>query len=471
VQVELAQAISQTGWCENFLQVGLDANNYFMIDVGATSMVLRARVNGANDQTVISFDATAHRHWRIRHNQGNNTVTFDTSPDASNWTTRKTVTAAFSLTALRFYLYAGAWGTGNSNPGAAKYDNFQLATNSGSTANVQWLVSDQLGTPRMVLDKTGSLANTKRHDYLPFGEELLAGTGNRTPQQGYVADNVRQKFTRKERDNETGLDYFLARYNSSIQGRFTGVDPYNIVLEKQADEDSRGAGRQFLRYLGHPQNWNRYAYVANNPLKYIDPDGAEIRFGNADPSQQLTADEEAALRNAVATLRQQSAAANAFFSLYVQPSGQGPDLDIQVMADQLFDNLPEVSRNQNILGVTSPGMVDINPGNPNDVRSASTLMVIRQSAVNLRSENQDRQQGHETKLEGIMSHEIVHGAHITTDYNGFLQAHQDARRNNIPYRQRPNERIANTGSTVIAVEREIRRHITREQRNVRWRNP
>ena len=344
-------------------------------------------------------------------------------------------------------------------------------TVGGTGVELNWLVADQLGTPRMVFDKMGSLANTKRHDYLPFGEELLAGTGNRTPQQGYVADNVRQKFTRKERDNETGLDYFLARYNSSIQGRFTGVDPYNIVLEKQADEDSRGAGRQFLRYLGHPQNWNRYAYVANNPLKYIDPDGAEIRFGNADPSQQLTADEEAALRNAVATLRQQSAAANAFFSLYVQPSGQGPDLDIQVMADQLFDNLPEVSRNQNILGVTSPGMVDINPGNPNDVRSASTLMVIRQSAVNLRSENQDRQQGHETKLEGIMSHEIVHGAHITTDYNGFLQAHQDARRNNIPYRQRPNERIANTGSTVIAVEREIRRHITREQRNVRWRNP
>jgi hypothetical protein len=42
-----------------------------------------------------------------------------------------------------------------------------------STADINWMVTDQLGTPRMIFDKTGSLANTKRHDYLPFGEELL----------------------------------------------------------------------------------------------------------------------------------------------------------------------------------------------------------------------------------------------------------------------------------------------------------
>ncbi len=92
-------------------------------------------------------------------------------------------------------------------------------TVGGGPSEVNWLVTDQLGTPRMVFDKTGSFASTKRHDYLPFGEELLAGTGNRTPQQGYVADNVRQKFTSKERDNETGLDYFGARYFASTQGQ------------------------------------------------------------------------------------------------------------------------------------------------------------------------------------------------------------------------------------------------------------
>ena len=73
-----------------------------------------------------------------------------------------------------------------------------------------------------VADRTGSLAGVTRHDYLPFGEELLAGAGGRTPQQGYSAnDNVRQKFTHKERDNETGLDYFNTR--SSLINTRDGV--------------------------------------------------------------------------------------------------------------------------------------------------------------------------------------------------------------------------------------------------------
>jgi RHS repeat-associated protein len=42
-------------------------------------------------------------------------------------------------------------------------------------------------------------------------------------------------LTQKERDVETGLDYFDARYYGSTQGRFTGVDPFNIALEIQAE--------------------------------------------------------------------------------------------------------------------------------------------------------------------------------------------------------------------------------------------
>jgi len=62
---------------------------------------------------------------------------------------------------------------------------------------------------------------------LPFGEELFATQGGRTTNQGYsVADGVRQKFTQKERDIETGLDYFGARYYGSMMGRFTTPDPY-----------------------------------------------------------------------------------------------------------------------------------------------------------------------------------------------------------------------------------------------------
>jgi RHS repeat-associated protein len=131
------------------------------------------------------------------------------------------------------------------------------AWNSGTGGvDIRWLVTDQLGTPRIIIDKTGSLANAKRHDYLPFGEELPAGTGGRTADQGYSGDNIRQKFTQKERDNETGLDYFGARYYASAQGRFSSTDP---LLSSGQLED--------------PQTWNRYSYTLNNPLRYVDPTG------------------------------------------------------------------------------------------------------------------------------------------------------------------------------------------------------
>ncbi|HKY30179.1 MAG TPA: PA14 domain-containing protein, partial [Pyrinomonadaceae bacterium] len=133
---------------------------------------------------------------------------------------------------------------------------------SSSQVSFEWLVADQLGTPRIILDKTGSLASTRRHDYSPFGEELYAGMGGRTTALGYTADTIRQKFTSKERDNETQLDYFLARYYSSTQGRFTSVDP--IFFQKEM--------------LIDPQRYNRYSYVRNNPLKYIDPEGQAIEL-------------------------------------------------------------------------------------------------------------------------------------------------------------------------------------------------
>jgi RHS repeat-associated protein len=128
---------------------------------------------------------------------------------------------------------------------------------SAGGEKVQWLVPDHLGTPRMLVDQTGNLANLKRHDYLPFGEDLFAPSGGRSATQGYVAgDGVRQQFTSKERDVETGLDYFVARHYASSQGRFTGVDPL------------LGSGRP-----GVPQSWNRYSYCINNPLLFVDPDG------------------------------------------------------------------------------------------------------------------------------------------------------------------------------------------------------
>lgn len=64
-------------------------------------------------------------------------------------------------------------------------------------------------------------------------------------------------LTSKERDTETGLDFFGARYYGNIQGRFTSVDLKAL------------GSRQIV----NPQRWNRYTYVLNNPLALYDPDG------------------------------------------------------------------------------------------------------------------------------------------------------------------------------------------------------
>lgn len=64
-------------------------------------------------------------------------------------------------------------------------------------------------------------------------------------------------FTGQKRDGESGLDYFGARYYRADVGRFTTVDPVITFKENLVDR----------------QRWNRYTYVANNPLKYTDPDG------------------------------------------------------------------------------------------------------------------------------------------------------------------------------------------------------
>ncbi len=64
-------------------------------------------------------------------------------------------------------------------------------------------------------------------------------------------------FTGKERDAESGNDYFGARYYASSMGRFMSPDPSGLYY---AD-------------LTNPQSFNLYSYALNNPLRFIDPTG------------------------------------------------------------------------------------------------------------------------------------------------------------------------------------------------------
>ena len=124
----------------------------------------------------------------------------------------------------------------------------------------RYLTPDPLGSTRVVTAEDQSVLT--RHDYLPFGEEIGAALGNRNQASGIsgytasLADGPAQKFTGKERDNESGLDYFQARYFSGAGGRFTSAD---LPFADQGAAD--------------PQSWNLYTYTRNSPLKYVDRTG------------------------------------------------------------------------------------------------------------------------------------------------------------------------------------------------------
>jgi RHS repeat-associated protein len=108
----------------------------------------------------------------------------------------------------------------------------------------------------MMTDSSTSANIIVRHEYPPFGEEIPANTAGRRAEWGPFSDKVNQKFTGQERDEETGFDFFQARYFCGAQGRFNSPDPGNA-----------GAN------VYNPQSWNGYSYVLNNPLSLVDPTG------------------------------------------------------------------------------------------------------------------------------------------------------------------------------------------------------
>lgn len=148
----------------------------------------------------------------------------------------------------------------------------QMLITAEANGNVKWLVTDQLGSPRMVIDKSGRLTDDpstssinealERHDYQPFGEEIGTSVGVRGSTYGFGLNSLRQKFTGFERDSESGLDFAQARYYASVQGRFTSPDDF---LNDTTQVD--------------PSRWNLYAYVKNNPLAATDPTGEKIYVG------------------------------------------------------------------------------------------------------------------------------------------------------------------------------------------------
>jgi RHS repeat-associated protein len=114
-------------------------------------------------------------------------------------------------------------------------------------ARFLYYTPDQINTTRVVTDGSGTVVYSAVHD--PYGGIQQTGTNNTYDPQ--------LKFSGKERDAESGLDYFGARYYDRSQYRFISPDPKLISQVAQAD----------------PQRWSLYPYCANNPVNMVDPSG------------------------------------------------------------------------------------------------------------------------------------------------------------------------------------------------------
>jgi RHS repeat-associated protein len=138
----------------------------------------------------------------------------------------------------------------------------RIARRDVTTGNVYYYFSDHLGSSSVITNATGAIQNES--DYYPFGGE--------NPITLNIANHY--KFTGKERDTESGLDYFGARYYASSMGRFMSPD-----------WAAKAMPVPYAR-LGNPQTLNLYTYVQNSPLRYTDADGHVVTLGeNADTAK------------------------------------------------------------------------------------------------------------------------------------------------------------------------------------------
>jgi RHS repeat-associated protein len=134
---------------------------------------------------------------------------------------------------------SGGW-----NRGEVYADDNHIATyNDGTT---YFIHRDWLGTERVRSNVPGVACESIGS--LPFGDGMTT--------TGSCSDISPMHFTGKQRDYESGLDNFGARYNSSNIGRFMSADPENAGASK-----------------GDPESWNAYSYGGNDPVNLVDPSG------------------------------------------------------------------------------------------------------------------------------------------------------------------------------------------------------
>ena len=168
-----------------------------------------------------------------------------------------------------FYSYDGKLLAEYDHTGACVRDyiyfgNMLLAEYLPQQSKYYYYTSDQVNSVRMITDDNGTVVYSAA--YAPYGQI----------QQTWVSTyQPKLQFSGKEREAETGLDYFGARHYANGRSRIISVG--RIVHKDVA--------------IYNPQLWNLYAYCRNNPITYMDPDGrseVEIKITRSESSENAT---------------------------------------------------------------------------------------------------------------------------------------------------------------------------------------
>jgi RHS repeat-associated protein len=224
-----------------------------------TESLNAASANTQNQLTGVSYDIAGN----VVNDGNGNQPTYDAENEVD---TDAGVTYDYDADGVRTekssgtMYWPGPFGTltetdlsGNIHEEYIYFNGARIARVDRPSGTLHYYFSNHLGSASVITDASGNIE--EQMDFYPYGGiAYVSGS-----------DPNNYKFTGKERDTESGLDMFGARYYGSSLGRFMTPDPAGMMAVD----------------IGSPQTLNRYAYVLNNPLSFIDPLGLDCVYLNS----------------------------------------------------------------------------------------------------------------------------------------------------------------------------------------------
>lgn len=252
--------------------------NGYVIRTGDKLFLTQYQTSGSKGGVVLAFTDGTNTNWNAKDNSGYyanddqtqlathsrtidlssfagktiNNIALNSESDtaAGSWAIIYEQVSFVSLDGTVHPLYTGQTssplqaGNGSSGvTGRGSTIDFNRNKAQYPNTNTTYYHTDGVGTARLITQGGGW--PVWQGTFAPFGQEI-------SPQ--ISIDN--NKFATYQHENESNLEHAGFRKYSGIEGRFTSPDPYLGSAD-----------------LTNPQTWNRYAYVANNPVNVMDPSG------------------------------------------------------------------------------------------------------------------------------------------------------------------------------------------------------